>query len=372
MEIKIERKPLLDALHLAQGIVDRRVTLPILAHVLLTTENGSLLVAATDQEIGIRRRLDAQVIHPGAATAQARVLYDVVRSLPEGELTLTTLDRERLEIRCGRSLFRIVGLDPTEFPAMPSLGQGTKTEEITLQAGDLRRMLQRTAFAVCEDDTRLSLAGIYFDLREEGLLKLVATDGHRLSQESTTVGVKVARPGLIVPRKGISEMLKVLESAGESSSVRVVVGDGLIFLLTEGSELVMRPIQGEFPDYRQVVREQSPNRAEVPVGAWVDVLRRVEILSSERTRGVRLRFSEGLLEVSAATPDVGEASDAVEIRYTGQPLTMGFNVRYLLQALETFSRQALAEVGLKDEATQGVIRVDEDPSFLYVVMPMRL
>jgi DNA polymerase-3 subunit beta len=134
----------------------------------------------------------------------------------------------------------------------------------------------------------------------------------------------------------------------------------------------MRPIQGEFPDYRQVVREQSPNRAEVPVGAWVDVLRRVEILSSERTRGVRLRFSEGLLEVSAATPDVGEASDAVEIRYAGQPLTMGFNVRYLLQALETFSRQALAEVGLKDEATQGVIRVDEDPSFLYVVMPMRL
>jgi DNA polymerase-3 subunit beta len=255
---------------------------------------------------------------------------------------------------------------------MPSFGQGTKTEEIPLQAGDLRRMLQRTAFAVCEDDTRLSLAGIYFDLREEGLLKLVATDGHRLSQESTTVGVKVARPGLIVPRKGISEMLKVLESAGESSSVRVVVGDGLIFLLTEGSELVMRPIQGEFPDYRQVVREQSPNRAEVPVGAWVDVLRRVEILSSERTRGVRLRFSEGLLEVSAATPDVGEASDAVEIRYTGQPLTMGFNVRYLLQALETFSRQALAEVGLKDEATQGVIRVDEDPSFLYVVMPMRL
>ncbi len=369
MELTIERKIFLEALHLAQGIADRRVTLPILAHVLVTADGEGLVVAAADQEIGVRRRCAAEVTRPGAATAQARVLYDVIRAAPDGPVTLRSLDRQRLEIRAGRAQFRIMGLDPGEFPTMPSVQEDRSSEELKIPAADLRRMLQRTAFAVCEDDTRLSLAGIYFDLRQSGLLKLVATDGHRLSQESLHIPDRQGSSGVIVPRKGVFEMLKVLETAAEEVSVRV--GSRLVFLLAGETELAMRTVQGEFPDYRQVIRETSPNTAVIPVGPWVDTLKRVEILSSERTRGVKLRFAQGFVEVSSANPELGEATDTVEAEYSGQPLTIAFNVRYLLEALETFPRQANATVGLKDDSAQAILRVDEDPDFLYVVMPMR-
>lgn len=371
MELTIPRKPLLDALYLAQGIVDRRVTLPILGHVLLKAEGQTLEVVATDQEIGLRQRCAASVQKGGAVTAAARVFYDVVRSLPEGEVTLRAVDRQRLEVRAGRSVFRIAGLDPADFPAMPTATAVSDGDKVLFATADLRRMLQRTAFSICPDDTRLSLAGIFFDRRQAGTLKLAATDGHRLSLVQATMEGLPAGKGVIVPRKGVQEIAKVLESA-EGEVTLHFSSSGLVFLESQNTELAIRNIQGEFPDYKQVIREQSPSSAEINIGMWADSLRRVAILSNERTHGVRLQFEAGNLEVSTTSPELGEATDALEISYTGQPLTLGFNVRYLLDALDTFDRAATASVGLKDETNPAVITVDEDPTFLYVVMPMRL
>lgn len=371
MELTIPRKQLLDALYLAQGIVERRVTLPILSHVLLKAEDQTLEIIATDQELGLRQRCTASVDKVGTVTAAARLLYDIVRSLPEEDVSLRTIDRQRLEVRCGRSQFRMAGLNPADFPAMPTADRSVDGERVAFSTSDLRRMLQRTAFCVCSDDTRLSLAGIFFDRTQAGVLKLAATDGHRLSLVQVTMEGMPTGKGVIVPRKGVQEIAKILESSDGEVGIRFSSA-GLVFVEREGLELAIRNIQGEFPDYKQVIRDQSPCTAEVQVGLWAEALRRVAVLSNERTHRVKLQFEPGNLEVSSMSPELGDAVDSFEISYVGQPLALGFNFRYLLDALDTFSRTATATVGLKDEASPAVITVDEDPTFLYVVMPMRL
>ncbi len=374
MEFTIAREELLQGLYLTQGIVERRTTIPILANVLLESTSDGISIAATDQEVGVRRTCDAKVKRKGALTAGARKLYELVRECPEGALVIRSLENNWIEVVAGKSQFKIVGLDPKEFPAMPSAPQDRDKQTITVPSPMLREMIERTGFAVSGDETRLNLSGIFVERPEKGKLRMVATDGHRLSMITRAVEGSAAAAGtsagVIIPRKGVAEISKVIEGGDEP--VTIAIQGGVAHATRGRVELSMRLVEGEFPDYHQVVPQKSDRRMLVSVQSLLSALRRVSIVSSERTRGVKLQLDTGKLEISSINPDVGEASEEVAVDYDGPAFSIGFNAKYMIDVLSVLAPAAQVDVGFNDEVSPAVIRCEGEEDYLYVVMPMRL
>jgi DNA polymerase-3 subunit beta len=370
MEFTIERDELLQALYLTQGIVERRTTIPILANVLIESADNVLSIAATDQEVGVRRRCAAQIKNKGAVTTGARKLYEIIRECSDGPIVVRSLENNWIEIASGKSRFKIVGLDAREFPAMPSAAQGRDRQTLTVPSALLRDMIGRTFFAVSTDETRLNLSGIFVEVPEPGKLRMVATDGHRLSLITRAVEGGVAGNGVIIPRKGIAEISKVLEAGDDP--VTLTIQGGVAHASRGEVELSMRLAEGEFPDYKQVIPAKSERRMSVVVEPLLAALRRVSVVSSERTRGIKLQLDAGKLEISSINPDVGEASEEVGVEYESEPLSIGFNAKYLIELLAVLPESSEVEVGFNDDVSPGLLRCQADPEYLYVVMPMRL
>lgn len=370
MEFTIAREELLQGLYLTQGIVERRTTIPILGHVLLETTDHGVAIAATDQEVGVRRACAAKVKKKGAVTTGARKLYEIVRECPEGVLTLRSLENNWISISSGKSKFKIVGLDPREFPAMPTAVQDKKAKAIDVPGALLEEMIQRTIFAVSMDETRLNLSGVNIERPEAGKLRLIATDGHRLSMITRAVEGVNAAPGVIIPRKGVAEISKILEAAQDTVTLTL---EGGVAHAAQGSvELSMRLVEGDFPDYNQVVPQKSERRLSVKGAELLSALRRVSVVSSERTRGVKFDIEAGRLEVSSMNPDLGEASEELSVEYDSEPFKIGFNAKYIIEALSVLPADTQIEIGFNDEVSPGVLRCEGDAGYLYVVMPMRL
>jgi DNA polymerase-3 subunit beta len=370
MEFTIARDELLQGLYLTQGIVERRTTIPILANVLLESVADGVAISATDQEVGVRRRCEAKVKKKGSLTTGARKLYEIVRECAEGPLVLRSLENNWIEISSGRSRFKIVGLDPKEFPAMPSAPPAESSQTFTVPTALLREMIERTVFAVSIDETRLNLSGIFLERPEVGRLRMVATDGHRLSLITRAVEGASAGNGVIIPRKGVVEFSKIIEGGDEP--VTVSLQGGVAHAARAAVELSMRLVEGEFPDYNQVVPQKSEKKMVVGVEPFLAALRRVSIVSSERTRGVKLQLDAGKLEISSINPDLGEASEELPVEYDGSTLSIGFNAKYLTDALAVLDSTKQIEVGFNDEVSPGLLRCEGDPDYVYVVMPMRL
>jgi DNA polymerase-3 subunit beta len=368
MEFTIERSELLAGLYLTQGIVERRTTIPILGNVLIQSGGDGVVVAATDQEIGVRRQCTAAVKKKGALTVNARKLYEMVREFGDGEVRIRQQDNNWIEVSAGRSRFRLVGLDAREFPAMPE----PPADEIgiRLAAEVLTEMLEYTLFAVSADETRANLNGIHLEGAGEGRLRMVATDGHRLAMITRGVERGQLAQGVTIPRKAVMELRKVLEGGDEP--VELAVAGGLAHALRGRVQMSMRLIEGEFPDYHQVIPSKSERQAVLNAGALHGALRRVSIVSSERTRGVKLQLDGSKLELTTINPDVGEAAEEIEIEYDGQPISIGFNSRYLLDVLAVVPADRRVELSLIDEVSPGVLRPDGDADYCYIVMPMRL
>jgi DNA polymerase-3 subunit beta len=370
MEFTIERDELLQGLYLTQGIVERRTTIPILANVLLESGTEGVTISATDQEVGVRRQCEAKVKKKGALTTGARKLNEIVRECPAGSLAIRSLDNNWIEVAAGNARFKIVGLDPKEFPAMPSAAQEQEHNRITIPAGMLREMIERTVFAVSLDETRMNLSGIYMERPQAGKVRVVATDGHRLGMITRTVDGVSAGSGVIIPRKGVIEILKVMESGDEPVSLTLQAG---VAHATRGVvELSMRLVEGEFPDYNQVVPQKSERHLSVGVEPLLAALRRVSIVSSERTRGIKLQADTGRLEISSINPDLGEASEELAVDYDDGSFSIGFNAKYLMDVLGVLEPSAHVEISFNDEVSPGVLRCEGDADYLYVVMPMRL
>jgi DNA polymerase-3 subunit beta len=370
MEVTITRSELLAGLYLTQGIVERRTTIPILSNVLIESSGDGVAVSATDQEVSIRRQCGASVKRKGTVTTGARKLFEMVREFPEGDVRIRSLDNNWIEVSAGRSRFRLVGLDPREFPAMPEAPAGAQEATVRASAETLTEMIERTLFAVSADETRANLNGIYFEATETDRLRMVATDGHRLAMITRSMEGGPLGAGVIVPRKAITELRKVLESGGEA--IELTFHGGVVYARRGPVKMSMRLIEGEFPDYHQVIPAKSERIATVAVSDLHAALRRVSIVSSERTRGVKLQIEEQRLELSSINPDVGEAAEEVEIDYEGAPVGVGFNARYLIDVLSVLPADGRLEIGLNDEVSPGVIRSTEDPDYCYIVMPMRL
>ena len=262
-------------------------------------------------------------------------------------------------------------LDAKDYPQLPLGVDAPQGTTITVAAGTLREMIDRTLFAVSSDETRFNLSGVFLGNGDEGVLRMVATDGHRLALIDRRLPNARVQQGVIMPRKGLVEARKLLEDA-EDGEVTMVVSPKEVRLTLRSVSFFMRLVEGEFPDYRQVV----PGAPRVQVRANRDdlraALRRISLLASERSHGVKLHLERGKLDLSASNPDQGEASEEIDVQYTGEPLTIGFNARYLIDVMEVHPDGEVIELGFSDEVGPGVVRGSQDPEYTYVVMPMRL
>ncbi len=374
MKLVIEKGDLQRGLGRLQAIVEKRNSMPILANVLLTASgkgaDASLELAATDLEVGIRGAQKADVSKEGALTVSARKLYDIVRELPDEPVQLQSTDNSYLEIRCGRSRFSLAGADADEYPSLPEFSPG---QLVRLQAAVLSQMIERTMYAASVDETRYNLNGVYFEvLPEDEKIRMVATDGHRLAMVDRVIGSDASglASGLIIPRKGLAELKRLVD---EEDADEIEIGfEGNSGLARKGDvTLVMRLIEGEFPNYRQVVPEDIQRPFTLAAEPLTRALRRVALLSAERSRAIKLDLGEGALVISSSNPDLGEASEELDFDYSGEPVSVGFNARYLLDALGALGAKEIT-LGLRDGNTAAELRPTDDTDSVAVVMPMRL
>jgi len=369
MEILVKRNDLATELSLVQGIVERKNSIPILSNVLCEARGGELRISATDLDVSLRCGCAAEVKKEGAVTLGAKKLYEIVRSLPENEMRLTLEDDAWARIKCGRVEFRMAGLPREDFPSLPEPKSGRGIE---IPAALLKELIQRTAFAITAEDARYYLAGALLLLEKEKAA-MVATDGHRLAWAERKAQLKLAdTTRVLVPRKAITEIARLIEQAGAEENVSFQQGDGHLIFGIAGRTLASKQVEAQFPAFEKVIAVAGDKKVSLAREALQSAIRRVSLLSSDRGRAVRLGLDAGKLELSASSPELGEAREALNVDYAGGSVEIGFNAQYLLEFLGVVgSEQVLLE--LKDAESQGLLRpASEDAGdYRYVVMPMR-
>jgi DNA polymerase-3 subunit beta len=371
MELIITRGALLKGLQRIQGIVERRNTMPILANVLIEATDSGVTLFATDLELGIRATYPAMIKSRGAATVSARKLFEIVRELPEADIRLCGDEGHSVKVECERSRFKISGLPPSDFPVFPEV----ETEPaLTIGRQTFLDLVRRTVFAVGENDARYVLNGVLCAV-ERGSIKFVGTDGHRLAIDERPLslpkgGPPVADTSVIVPKKALLEMKKLVEDSPEEALALHVSKTQLTF---QQGDLVLlaRLMEGNYPNYRQVIPAGSDKRITLDKSALEGALRRVALLSKERTNAVRFQVEPSRVVVSTSNPDLGEAKEDLNVSYEGEPLTTGFNARYLLDVLGAVAAPEVI-LEFKDALSPCLIREPAQEGFLCVVMPMRV
>lgn len=368
MEFQIEREPLKEALGKIQNVVERKTTKPILANVLLEVDESHLKLSGTDLEVGIQIELPLQKKKEvGKIAVPAKSLYDIVRELKADQIHFKQSSNGWLQILSGKSKFKVAGLPAEEFPTMPKLPEEGK---LSFDAPVLKDMIEKTLFAVSTDETKYNLNGVYLESKAERKLRLVATDGHRLSydEREMTQALALKHP-VLLPRKGVLEMQKLITAE-----------DGLLPVFLEGRNLVVqrgettlfiRLIEGEFPKYEQVIPKNNDKKVMVSKEQFSGALRRVSLLAQEHNRGVKFKLSSGSLELMCSNPDLGEANEEIECEYKGEHLEVGFNYRYFLDVLSVLPDDNVLLL-FKDEVSPCLIKSEMDPGFVSLVMPMRL
>jgi len=384
MESIVEKEDLLRCLYLVQGVVEKRSTLPILSHVLIESGEGMISLGATDLEIGIRQQCKATVKKNGSITTDARKLYEIVRELPPDQVSLRSTGSGWVEVSSGRSRFRMASLDPKEFPAIvPPQVQSDREEKrqslsISLLGQTLKEMIERTLFAASPDESRPNLSGAYLEARpitkgqQNGRIRMVASDGHRLSLiERETAGVTPpAWPHAILPRKGLIETRKLLEK-GEGN-IDLAIHGSTVNLTKDSTELSMRLVEGEFPDYQQVLPTEKKHTIAFSREDLLSALRRLLVLTTERSRGVKLQVEKEKMEISVNTPDLGEGVEEIAVEHSGENIIVGFNGRYITEMLNVLEEEQKIMLYLKDESSPGLLQTEKDKDFSYVIMPMRI
>jgi DNA polymerase-3 subunit beta len=365
VEIVVSKSDLAKELGLVQGIVERKSAIPILGNVLVEAKDGRLSVSATDLEVSVRCGCEAQVVSEGALTLSARKLYEIVRALPEAEVHIKVEDGNWVSLVCERSTFRVAGQSRDDFPALPvaeASGPG-------LPSAVLADLIARTSFAITGEDARYYLAGALLVIEPDGLA-LVATDGHRLAYARREAPLSALTPQrVLVPRKAIHELVKLLS---EHDSVAFHKTDNHLVFQAGHRTLASKMIEGQFPAFEKVVAVKADKKVVLRRDQMAATVRRVSLLASERGRAVKIAFSAGVVEVSASSPDLGQAREEIPVEYSGDPVSIGFNAQYVLDFLgATKSDEVTLE--LKDSDSQGMFRPqgDEGCDYRYVVMPMR-
>ncbi|MCG8547103.1 MAG: DNA polymerase III subunit beta [Alphaproteobacteria bacterium] len=372
MKLTIERAALLRSLNHVQSVVERRNTIPILSNVYLDAADGRLGLAATDMDLTIVESVEAEIATDGSTTAPAHTLYDIVRKLPEGaqvELDATG-DADQLRLKAGRSRFTLQTLPTEDFPQTAS---DDLPHRFVLPAADLRAMIDRTRFAISTEETRYYLNGIYLHMLEADgaeVLRAVATDGHRLARVELPLPDGAAGiPGIIVPRKTVNELRKLIDETSEV--VELALSDSKIRFAFDDVTLTSKLIDGTFPDYDRVIPTGNDKSLEVDCQHFSAAVDRVATISTEKSRAVKLAVADGNVTLTASSPDSGTATEEIEVDYKQDAIEIGFNARYLLDIAQQIEGEN-AQFSMADAASPTIIRDSDDPSALYVLMPMRV
>ncbi|MBE7636036.1 DNA polymerase III subunit beta [Sneathiella sp. P13V-1] len=372
MKLTIERSTLLTALNHVQSVVERRNTIPILSNILLNAENGSLGLTATDLDLAINEQAEADIQTPGAITAPAHLLYDIVRKLPDGSQIEIAYQGEegRILVRAGRSQFALSCLPRDDFPIMET---GELPFRFSVSTSELKRLIDKSRFAISTEETRYYLNGIYLHAADnEGIpvLRAVATDGHRLARVETPLPANAENiPGIIIPRKAVGELRKLIDD--NEGDVAISMSDNRICFSFGGSVLTSKLIDGTFPDYERVIPSGNDKVLELDGRTFAQAVDRVSTISTEKSRAIKLALSGDTVTLSATGADSGSATEELAASYQSDSMEIGFNSKYLLDITGQIEGDN-ARFILADAQSPTIVRDGTDDGALYVLMPMRV
>jgi DNA polymerase-3 subunit beta len=370
MELTLKRGDFLNELSLMQGVVERKNTIPILSNILLRASDQHLNFTSTDLDLTLLSQANAVVARPGSVTVPARKLFDLIRNLPEAEVSLKLMENHYLGVSCERSHFRLVAQPAEDFPTVPKVeGKG----EVSFPLDLWKRLTRKVLYAVSAEETRFQLMGAL--LKDKGSeFELVATDGHRLALVNfTKTDKKATLPNVLVPKKALAEILKM--DGGEGATVTIRHSENHLLFTVGTRQLVARLLDVNFPDYEKILAKGNDRVALVSRTAAQSAIRRVSLFAPERARGVKLSFEKNALTVTSASQELGEGTETLDITFDAEPLALGLNAQYLLDFLDEAETEQV-RLQLKDENTQCVCQpeggIEGASRYLYVVMPMRL
>jgi DNA polymerase III subunit beta len=372
MKLKINKSDLISLIGRTQNIVEKRNTMPVLVNILLDAQKGKLKVFATNLEVSLTDEIDAEVTTQGKVAVSAKSLFDIVKEMPDGQVELLKQENNWLKISQGKSVFNIVGISPEEFPVFPA---HNSKEFMEIDAKVLADMIGKTIYSVSNDETRYHLNGVYFEKKlgtgDGTNFLMVATDGHRLSlvnRESESQSSK-SLEGVIIPRKGLAEIYKLIESVDGKFKMAI---EGSQLIVSHGATVLMiRLIEGKYPNYRQLIPQNLSEHVTVKREALLSSLKRVSLLSNQKSKGVTLNFSSGKLEISSNNPELGDAKEEIDVQYKGTGLKIGFNAKYIMDVLTSIDDDDVS-IDLKDQLSPGVMRPNADKDYTCVIMPMRI
>lgn len=372
MKFSISKNSLLRELNLLQGVVEKKNTIPILSNVLIETFNESLIsFVATDLDVSLETECPADVSQPGAVVLQAKKIFDIVRYLPDSEITISKEDNDWVRILCGSSDFKLVGQAKEHFPSTPHTDQGG----LIIPCAAMHNLISRTIYAITQEESRYALNGSLLQLTD-GQLQMVATDGHRLALAGATLEKGDVTEGLedlrvIIPKKALTELLKL--TSGEEETLEFSKDDNHLYFRVGRRRLTSRVLAGQFPNYELVLPKNNDKLVPLNSEKISQAIRRAALMADERSHGVKFELSNGKLNISSQSADVGEAREVIPIDYTGDNLSIGFNAQYLSDFLSVVGTEQVT-FEFKDEQSPALLRPSENGGYdyRYVVMPMRL
>lgn len=373
MKINIGKEHLVKNVSRVQNVVGRKSTMPILSNLLLEGEGKNLTLSATDLEVSLRSQVEADVQGKGKVCVNARTFFDIVKELPTSEVVLSQEKEGYLHIESGKAHFQILTVNADEFPQLPP--EKAAEKGVTLPASTLHEMIEKIHYAMSGDEMRYNLNGVYCETYADSgkkLLRMVATDGHRLSLIDRPLESKKSldlKGGVILPRKGVLEIKSLLEEV--EGEVTLSIHDSNAMIKAGDTTIFMRLISGEYPNYKQVVPSDNNKRLVVGKDQLFSTLKRISILSGGKTKCVKFDLKPGTAELTCSNPELGDAREEIGVNYEGDPLAIGFNARYFMDVLEVAAKEKV-RVELKTELSPGLVKIEGDEYFLAAVMPMRI
>ncbi|HCC68514.1 MAG TPA: DNA polymerase III subunit beta [Nitrospiraceae bacterium] len=369
MRLNVEKDEIQKALQNVQGIVAKKNTMPVLSHFLLSVSGGRADIIATDLEIAIKEPLKAEVLSDGSLCIPARELFEITKEV-EGDLLLESLENNWLKVSSGQSIFKLVGLPEGEYPSLPEVSQA---EKLDLAVDVLSNMIEKTIYAAGDSTARYVMNGLFlhFIPREKGIeLKMVGTDGHRLSLSTVESEGKLSvEKKLILPKKAALELRRLLSAV--EGAVTIGIDKNHIFFTLGDILFISRLIEGNYPNYEQVIPQANERIVTLDKSGFLKALKRASIVSRERTNAVRLDIEGSKLTIISINPDLGEAKEEMVVQYKGEPISIGFNARYLMDVLQVMEGEA-ARLELQDTLSPSLLKEGEDKGYRCVVMPMRI
>ncbi|MCB0369659.1 MAG: DNA polymerase III subunit beta [Bdellovibrionales bacterium] len=368
MKIEIEKKDLLNLIGKTLNIVDKKNTMAVLVNVLLDAEQDHIKVFATDLEVSLTDEVYAKVIEPGKVVVSTKSLFEICKKLEDGKIQFIKKENNWLEIKQGKFSSRIVGVSHEDYPIFPTYNPQFF---VKMEANVLKEMIDKTIYAVSNDETRYHLNGVYFELTPQGNCRMVATDGHRLSLINKQLdNVKTNfTSGVIIPRKGLFEIKKIVENS--NGTIELSIEGSQFYLKTESTVLMIRLIEGKYPNYQQFIPQKLPLKITIGRTDFLTSLERVALLANQKSKAVLLNLTKNKMEISSNNPELGEAKEEIEVEFSGEDIKIGFNARYLLDVLTAMTTdKVLFEIN--DHLSPGVLRPLNDSNCTCVVMPMRI